>query len=232
MKILWWNVGHAFFEKPSNFIKLYKGETMDCFYDPLHGPALSGWIKKENYDVVCLTEITSAKDLESFNLPEYKYKDWIPSASHAHGRAIISKIPFTKANKQHGNYDVTTYDIGDTVIIPVHFHWADTNIRMEEVISAIQCINEQVKPVVLVGDFNMWSFMSTRQIWSGDRKTFKILNRELIELSKHITTTEMIPGFKLDYVFTQPDNVEKFTVERAQNYPKLGMDHKPLEINF
>ncbi len=229
-KILWWNLGHIFFWNPLNWLKFLRKERMDCYFRPKNGKKISDWVKKEDFDVITFGEIEKPEDMKYFDLPDHTYTDWIHSQYHIHGRCILSKLPFIKITEKIEGIVMVGYEFEDYVLIPVHLHFSSTHIRLLQIMSYLMFIDQQNKPVFLAGDFNIWCINGTFQLWKGDEMSYILLKENLHESSEKITTTEILPGFKLDYLFVSPVCQDAIICQVPKNFPHIQTDHKPIEF--
>jgi len=225
MKIIWLNLGYPFYYKLWRKIRF---GCSGCFYLPRKGVVVRRWLKSMNNDVFLGCEV-QCDDAQSLFATDDNYTDWQHSDHHAHGRIIISNKLVSKKSIEINNTISAYYEFADYCILPVHLHWARPDIRLSQVQMMARVAQTITKPVVMVGDFNIWMLLGKYFLFQKDKDAYQLLTQSNSEVTHSISRTTIIPFVKLDYVFVSREHVDSVSV-RVINQPLRGLDHRPIEV--
>jgi hypothetical protein len=226
MKIIWWNLGRPF---DKNALRQLIERRWNCFFQPKHGDAIQRWLRVNLCDCFMGCEVVQQSDTKALVGQDVLSDDWVVSPGHSHGRVVVSNHSVDKVVVDDAEFVTEWYGVGGYYIAPVHLHWSKPQIRLAQARSLVRAASTLDKPVIIVGDFNIWMLFGRWFLFGDDKRAFQLLAEHFVEVTHAIHTTMIVPFVKLDYVFACKKRGHAISV-RSINQPVRGADHVPLEI--
>lgn len=221
MRILWWNLGHAYLPWVLHGLFHTPVPGYSPFYDPADAAAVRAFVAREHATVFTACEVEE-KDAEGLR-PEGGTIGYSPTPHGPHGRIVAT----TERAEMKDGYA----DFGDFAIVPLHLHWGKPDVRLAQTEACIALCTSIGKPVIVVGDLNIWSFFWGLVPFRDDRRALAALRAAFIEKTKHIISTEAGLPVRLDYVFASREIADRVTVTKPGS-PLPALDHEPLLIEL
>ena len=220
-RILTWNVGVF---QPLTYLRLLgirlKNHHIEHeFFYKYNSSFVSEYITKINPDIIILQEILSLDDIENISILQFYPHKKLLKAWGDNNIFIVSKNEFSV--EQKGIFHVI--DFGNHIIIPLHLNSFSAVKRLQEASQLQQVVKQCIKPVVALGDTNIWK-RGKRFLFKKDKKVYEQIVQDLYESSKDIISTHYF-GFGIDKVFVSKQIETECFCDKERG---VFMDHYPV----
>jgi hypothetical protein len=224
LRILTWNVGVF---QPLTYLKLLgiklKNHHIEHeFFYKHNGPLVSEYITKLNPDIIILQEILSLDDVDNIPILQFYPHKKLLKAWGDNNILIASRMEFSHETQNF--FHILHFE--QYTVIPLHLNSFSAEKRLHESSVLSEIVKTQVKPVIAIGDTNIWK-RNNRFLFKNDKKAYSQITSILPEASSYIVSTHYF-GFGIDKVFTSPGMITECFSDKERG---VFMDHYPVYVD-